>query len=106
MQISCEQFVRSCRATGDSGNLIHVLLYREKEWVAHCYGIITDLKGDALVFRSRGRDKEISIDLRNLVFDTNGPWSKLYRSWRLFHPDGWSWDVIDLESAENPEMCK
>jgi hypothetical protein len=104
--MSREQFVRSCRRTENAGNLIHVLLYRGKEWVAHCFGVITNLNENALEFSSKGQGKLIRIDLRSLVFDTDEPGFKPYRSWRLLDSDGWSWDVIDLESAEKPAMHK
>lgn len=102
MRMLREQSLGSLTETKDARHLIGVFVYAGREWVAYCYGIITGLSDDALVFCSRGDGQEIRLNLRDNVLDTNVPGFEIYKKkWRLRGSDGLSWNIFDCESADS-----
>ena len=103
MKMSREQSFRSLTETKDAGHLVTVFAYKGREWVDHYYGVVTRLSEDAIVLRCRADGREVSLNLRNVVLDTNALGFETYqKKWRLRGSDGSSWNILDCESDALP----
>jgi hypothetical protein len=97
--MSRSQVLEALKEARNGRHLIYVFGYRDGSRVGFSRGVITEVNEDVLVLHQRGQGDPIRIDLRRLRFAANGFGCNLHNNWRLSDSDGWSWDVVDVESS-------